>query len=243
MRLRPSSIRPLWTVTARTRLLPTGGALPDDAWRARHRGILWLLALHVPALVLYALHQGVGLGHARTEAVPIAALATCAYGSTRWRRTSTIFASLGLMAASAVLVHLSGGMVEAHFHFFVMVGVIALYQDWRAFLAAIGFVLLHHGIVGVVAPQDIYNHADAWQQPWLWAGVHSAFIVAMSAAGIANWRFTERSQSQVARLAAIIGSSGDAIYGWTPDGAVNSWNQGATELFGYREDEILGRYL
>jgi hypothetical protein len=33
-------------------------------------------------------------------------------------------AVLGLITASAVIVHISGGVVEAHFHFFVMVGVI-----------------------------------------------------------------------------------------------------------------------
>ena len=29
-----------------------------------------------------------------------------------------------------MLVHFSGGYVEMHFHFFVMLAVIAMYQDW-----------------------------------------------------------------------------------------------------------------
>ena len=35
--------------------------------------------------------------------------------------------------ASALLVHLSGGRIELHFHFFVMMSVIVLYQDWLPF--------------------------------------------------------------------------------------------------------------
>ena len=56
-----------------------------------------------------------------------------------------VAASFGLITASAMLVHLSGGYIEAHFHFFVMIGVLTLYQDWVPFLVAIGYVVLHHG--------------------------------------------------------------------------------------------------
>jgi PAS domain S-box-containing protein len=222
-------------------LLPRGGALPDDAWLPRHRVILGLLALHVPGIFLFALYQGYGSVHALLEVLPVAGLAVCAYRSTKRRQTSTVCASIGLITASATLVHLSGGMIEAHFHFFVMVGVISLYQDWRPFLAAIGFVLLQHGIVGVLAPHDVYNHPGAEQHPWVWAGVHGGFILAMSLAGMANWKFSERSQSQLFRLAAIAESSADAIFGWSTDGTINSWNRGAVELFGYSHDEVVGQ--
>ena len=49
----------------------------------------------------------------------------------RVRRAAAATASL--VFASASLVHLSGGVTEAHFQFFVMVGVVALYQDWVPF--------------------------------------------------------------------------------------------------------------
>jgi PAS domain S-box-containing protein len=42
-------------------------------------------------------------------------------------------------------------------------------------------------------------------------------------------------------LAAIIESSDDAIISMTPDGRVTLWNPGATRLFGYSADEMIGR--
>jgi hypothetical protein len=69
------------------------------------------------------------------------------------RRARSAAAVLGLVTASAVIVHLSGGVVEAHFHFFVMVGVITLYQDWLPFGLALGYVVVHHTVLGGAGPE------------------------------------------------------------------------------------------
>jgi two-component system, sensor histidine kinase and response regulator len=231
-------------LTARIRSeLPRGGTLPDDVWRDRHRAVLTLLWLHLPVLYLFAVARGNSWRHSLLEAGAVAIPATLAQLSRRRRLESTVLASLGLMTASAVLVHLSGGVIEAHFHFFVMVGVVVLYQDWRPFLIAITFVVLHHGVIGVLSPEDVYNHRGAWEHPWTWAAVHGLFIVGMSAAGIANWKLNERSQTQLTRLASIVESSDNAIYGWTTEGVITSWNEGAARLYGYPYEEIAGRPL
>ena len=74
------------------------------------------------------------------------------------------------MICSGVIVHLSGGMIEAHFHFFVMIPVIALYEAWAPFTLAVAYVLVHHGVMGTLNPRAVYNNPAAWQRPWLFAG-------------------------------------------------------------------------
>ena len=180
------------------RSLPKGGKLPENAWRARHRGILALLWLHVPAVVVFGWMVDNDLGHLVIEALPIAAAAAGATYLSDRRTVSTVMAAIGLMTASAVFVHLSGGVIEAHFHFFVMVGVIVLYQEWWPYLVAIAYVILHHGVIGTLFARDVFNHEAAVNGPWKWAALHGGFILAMSVAGVLAWRLNETLRATTA---------------------------------------------
>jgi diguanylate cyclase (GGDEF)-like protein/PAS domain S-box-containing protein len=171
--------------------LPQGRMLPDDVWIRRHRGILTLLWLHVPVLFAYALIQGQGVAHSFGEASAVAGFAAIGASLRSQRRLSTVVASLGLLTSSAVLVHLSGGLIEMHFHYFVIVGVVALYQDWRPFLVAIGYVVVQHGVAGVVDPTVVYDHTSAIENPWRYAAIHGFFILGMSGTGLISWRLNE----------------------------------------------------
>lgn len=53
----------------------------------------------------------------------------------------------------------------------------------------------------------------------------------------------KRNEEALARLAAIIAHSHEAIIGTSPDGTVTTWNAGAERMYGYGADEALGRPL
>ncbi len=179
-----------WSRALRT-YLPQGRPLTDDRWEARHRGIVVVILAHVPALFAMGLATHHTIVHSLVDVVPIAACGAVALMKHHGRYVRSAAATLGLVVSSAVLVHLSGGNIEMHFHFFVIVGIITLYQDWVPFGLAILFVVLHHGLMGAIAPRAVYNHPDAVRNPWLWALIHGGFVLAASVAHILAWRLNE----------------------------------------------------
>lgn len=193
------------------RQLPVGGLLDEETWERRHRAILVLLALHAVVIAAVVAVKGFEPVHAVAEGSVVAIATLVAARGPASRRLRSMAASFGLLSASAILVHLSGGYIEMHFHFFVMIIVISLYQDWSPFLLAVGYVVLHHGIVGVIDPRSVYNHPAAIAEPWLWAGIHGTFILGASVAAIAAWRLNEdlaRRQFATERQARVAAEAG-----------------------------------
>ena len=184
-------------VASLLRLLPQGRTLPVADWRRRHRALLALLWLHVAGLPLFALARGESLAHALFEASVVAAFALFAVVGPRDERFRSVAVSLGLMASSAELVHLWDGQIEAHFHFFVMISLLTLYEDWMPFGLAFAFVVGHHGVMGALTPESVYNHPGAWANPWGWALIHGLFVMAAGAAGVASWRLNESTRARM----------------------------------------------
>jgi signal transduction histidine kinase len=178
--------------------LPQGRSLPDDVWRGRHRAILLILWLHVPALAVLAMLFGDGPGDAWgvIMVATAAALATLSWGGRRWR---SAVATVGLLAASCVLVSIDGAPVELAFHFFVTIALVMLYQDGFPFLIAVGFVAVYALLSAALEWFGIWPAAEAWSNPWLRAGVGELLILATATANLANWRLNEDSRAEAER--------------------------------------------
>jgi two-component system, sensor histidine kinase and response regulator len=234
------------TIDQIRQIIPQGTALHNEAWQKRHRGILILLWLHVGAIPSFGFFHGNPLGQSIGAGAILMGIAFLASWAILGRRTQAGLATLGLMTSSALLVHLSGGYIEMHFHFFVMIAVIALYQDWGTFLLALLFIVIDHGLVGMVASHAVYNHGPAQQNPWTWATIHAVFILAESAALLVFWRLNESAQAQAieseseARTRLVLETALDAVISTDIHGTIIYWNRQAEVLFQYTRDKAVG---
>jgi len=175
--------------------LPKGRTLPPAVWERRHAWMLRLVWAHAGALFAWGLLAGHPLWHATVDAGPIALCAVVASRPRVSRRSRAVAVCVGLLTSSAVVVHLMNGAVEGHFHFFVMVSVLALYEEWFPYLLAFAFVLGHHGLMGAVDPASVFNHPDAIAHPWRWAGIHALFIAALGIVNVVHWRLNEDARA------------------------------------------------
>lgn len=88
-----------------------------------------------------------------------------------WTR-HTMAVSQGLM--SALLIHLSGGRIETHFHVFGSLALVALYRDARVLATNTVVIALDHMIRGIYFPESVFGVLTASE--WRWAE-HAAWVV------------------------------------------------------------------
>jgi signal transduction histidine kinase len=146
----------------------------------RHRVVRALVLVHLPVFLLLGWRDGWSAVHLTAEVVvPILAL----WAVATFRRQDRIAhgaGAIGLMYCSAVLIHVTGGVTEAHFYFFVAFGLVALYRDWAVFFAAAGFAVAHHGVFALGAGV-LFDQPYQIGNPLLWAAVHITFVAVVTA--------------------------------------------------------------
>ncbi|HEY1068352.1 MAG TPA: ATP-binding protein, partial [Pirellulales bacterium] len=96
------------------------------------------------------------------------------------------------MGASGVLIHLTGGRIETHFHIFGSLAFLALYRDWRVLITASSVVAADHFFRGVFFPESIFGIAHpAWWR-WLehvgWVVFEDAVLIRSCVLGTAEMR-------------------------------------------------------
>ena len=62
---------------------------------------------------------------------------------------------------SALLIHLTGGRIETHFHVFGSLAFLAFYRDWKVLATATVTVAADHFVRGLFIPESVYGVVDA----------------------------------------------------------------------------------
>jgi methyl-accepting chemotaxis protein len=187
-------------------------ALSDEAFASRHRALATVLWAHLPLVIGVALFTGRATGeNAGMLWAVIAATLVCAVaaGLAQGRRARAVSVAVGLLFAADALVHGGGGLTDLHFHFFVVLALIGLYQDWVPFALAVVLVATHHLGVGAAAPDTVFSDPAARANPLAWALLHAAFVLAMCAAQVAYWRFSARAQEEADRQREEVSAAGE----------------------------------
>lgn len=170
--------------SARARQLLT--AHIEAIWRSTDRLFGLLMILQYVGAVVWALlrsprtwdgatssihpHVFVAVGLGGLIAVPTVLLAFFYTGKaiTRW----TISVTQLLM--SAMLIHVSGGRIETHFHVFVSLAFIAFYRDWRLLIPGTLVTLFDHILRGLYNPSSVYGVGSGAEWRFI---EHAAWVV------------------------------------------------------------------
>src|SRR4051794_22427277 len=227
--------------------LPRGQTLPLEIWARRQRALSLIACGHVPALSVFALATHHSPAASLVTGIPLAVFPGLAGAGSLRRRERAAMVCLALLTSSAMLVHLWHGRIEGHFHFFVMVTLLATYEQWFPYLLAFLYVLVHHGLLGALAAKSVFDTAEGQANPWRWAAIHALFICALGIVNLVSWRMNEdaredsRDSDQRFRSAFEDAPIGMALVGL--DGVVQRVNEHLCRATGHTEEELLGRRL
>ena len=149
--------------------------------RSRDRISLWILWGHAVATLAVTLLFGKHpLWQALVGAAVLSGIATATYPLFAGTRTYRLITAGLLMLYAALLIHLSGGLIEMHFQIFVALAYLIIYYDWLPILLAAGLIAVHHVLFNAFFPYSVYKDGPSWTITF----IHAFFVVLQTAVGV-----------------------------------------------------------
>jgi serine phosphatase RsbU (regulator of sigma subunit) len=125
-----------------------------------------------------------------------------ALGLTRpgWPTTRMVIAC-GQMLWSALLIHLSGGRIETHFHVFGSLAFLAFYRDWRVFIPATLVVAADHLVRQQLWPESVYGIVapESWRflEHAFWVAFEDVFLMLSCIASVREMKVAAAQQVHI----------------------------------------------
>ncbi len=185
-----------WAANLR-RWLPRGRPLSNQQAGWRHSLVCLVTLAHLPVLLLLSSLFGRGLDEL-IGLLPAVALLAVAVGPLP-HRPRALAATGALLCCSLVLIEMFPKHVELTAHLYVVLALVALYQDWTVFgLAVVSGVLANAVVRTLVLPSDDGAHS------WLWVSVRAAFMLAEALVLAVFWRADEQARAGEELLQAAL---------------------------------------
>jgi two-component system sensor histidine kinase HydH len=114
--------------------------------------------------------------------------------------------AVGQMLWSALLIHLSGGRIETHFHVFGSLAFLAFYRDWRILLPATVVVATDHLARQMFWPESVYGLTDPewWRfiEHAFWVVFEDTVLIAGGLLAVMQMRMVARARAEAEMLSA-----------------------------------------
>jgi two-component system, sensor histidine kinase and response regulator len=105
------------------------------------------------------------------------------------------------MLWSALLIHLSGGRIETHFHVFGSLAFLAFYRDWRVLVPATIVVAADHLLRQIFWPESVYGVANPESWRFLehagWVVFEDVFLVVSCVRGVSELRAIAQKRAEL----------------------------------------------
>jgi two-component system sensor histidine kinase HydH len=183
-----------------------------EVWRRVDRLLAWLMAgqwlVAIAIALLFSpygwegkerggelhLQAAVFLGGA-LSLIPIALV---------WRRPGTALTRHAVAVCqllwSALLIHLTGGRIETHFHILGSLTFLAFYRDWPVLLTASGVAVVDQSLRGALWPESVYGTPSP---EWWLLLEHTVWMGFLDAVLILSCRDAVREMREMARRRAV----------------------------------------
>ena len=108
------------------------------------------------------------------------------------------------MLSSALLIHLTGGRIETHFHVFGSLAFLAFYLDWPVLITATIVVAADHFLRGIYWPESVYGIANPEWWRFLehagWVAFCDTFLIWGSVVGRRENAAAMHKQAEIEQL-------------------------------------------
>jgi two-component system, sensor histidine kinase and response regulator len=184
-----------------------------------------------------------------------------------WCRPGTVatrhLIALAQVVFSSLLIHITGGRIETHFHVFGSLAFLAAYRDWRVLVTPTVVVAIDHFLRGAFWPETVFgisaNDPWRWVEHAAWVLFEDLFLIVNICQSTAEMRnvalqtarlekkhtelesYAERLSLAMEMERAVTEGALDAIMRIDRQGRITLWNPQAERIFGWRAGEAVGR--